>query len=1557
MRMSIKRVGKWLGYALGGVVLLMMLIVAAAAVLLQTSTVQQRIAALISQQVNDSIKGRVEITVDGSFSLFGLSQISVSLLPENEADSRPLVRLSNIDASWDLYGLVRSLVGSGPLMIGIDSLAIGHAFVDLRADDNGNLSLVEAVALDKPSEPEPPSTAPSPLLHLEGLAIYDTSILLPPQFEDATRRNETAESPGHESEATRATATIDLIHGALDMQDELSATVGLSSLQTPVPGLPSVLFADVGASVFLDASSLPTVKVGLEGSLQGLPLTIDGIYDANEWVGRVGVDGSAEEWQGAGLGVEPTEALRLSAQAVGNLESADVHARVHTAQSTIDTAATLAFSPLAVNGALALADADPHVFHASAPTGAINAWATFDSAGQPQKSSVQLSVRQSTLENNPVPDFDLAANAFESSRVTFELKAKDDSKLELRGEVLNRADAVSFRVEGKAERLPEHQALPQLSAFDVRALSLAGDGTWRQPSESLTATLDLSVERFRVPAAGLTVAELSAHVRTDGPLNKPALEGHVTAGALRVAQMTAKELRVDAVTEPAGTSRVDAKAQIRLSEAAPARAASISTTLTSLSPLTASNTLASLTSKRQKLTVGVGKLQVGDRVEVSQIRLAGVGDATGQLTLRGNSLDAGLEIVGLDVAAVSELLQPLVPPMKGMVNANVAIKTKAGQVQSAHAFARATNLGTDTAHADHVGASLVVSNNQLSGTVNLARGQSRARVDAREIELVMLGKGTPSVRDFRGHTVLTVNAHTQDFPEVERLLGDIHAEGWFQSQVIVHQRDDLPLQVQSFVKISDVTIRKVEPRVPVDGANAREAAATKARDPEAEQPEPEWAIARLSAQWFAAYDGSDGTLTTTVDVSPADGSASAAHVALETVVPIDRFADVATLVPSLPVEGSLVIPKTNLDSLPTGSFVPAGLAASIAANVEFAGTVADPRLRGTIQVLDASVKSGTDGFPVSLVVETTASKTAVDADFRLTHDTLVLVSGNVHGAPARNEWRGKAIVDALPLGNVPFVRDYGITGALSGEVELDASGNTPSIVAKIDAKDVQAHGEKMSKISIAARLDSGAAEVKASIQQSHGHAELDALATSATGALADYRPTKVRLQTRSFEIRPLQIALQDSVGDLSGLLDGVVEVAFDDRSANATGELQLKDGLVLVPALGKQVHDIGFLIRAAPGKLELVRLDAKVERGVVRGKGKLAYDANGRLVADLNLVLPDDTPLPIANKGRDIAEASGRINVKATVDPRRPVALAVDVPELDVYFSDSVTDKVSDTASPTFVTIGTYLPDGHFVRYSTPDKTADKSASAAQTKVEPVVIAVKLGKEVWLHQGTSTFAGIRGNVEVELAEATRISGRLDLEEGRIDIQGRVFDIRPGSVTFQGRTPPNPDVVAEAAWPSPSGYTIIAAYRGSVTNGKVVLRSEPPLSYGEILNVLLFDDPEGAGGSDGSPGAGDVAATVASAGLSQSLTSLTDLDVQASIDSDPSGSPRPELGVRLTPRLAVEVAYVLEPSAALSQPPDKAFVSFDWRLSNAWSVEATLGDHGSAATDVTWKYRY
>src|SRR5690606_14690058 len=130
-----------------------------------------------------------------------------------------------------------------------------------------------------------------------------------------------------------------------------------------------------------------------------------------------------------------------------------------------------------------------------------------------------------------------------------------------------------------------------------------------------------------------------------------------------------------------------------------------------------------------------------------------------------------------------------------------------------------------------------------------------------------------------------------------------------------------------------------------------------------------------------------------------------------------------------------------------------------------------------------------------------------------------------------------------------------------------------------------------------------------------------------------------------------------------------------------------------------------------------------------------------------------------------------------------------------------------------------------------------------------------------------------------------------------------------------------------------------------------------LGYGEILNVLLFDDPSGEADDATSPGASAVTTTLASAGLSRSLADLTNLNISAKLGTTASGSTRPELGIRVSTRLEVGVAYNAEPTSSLSEPPDTGFVSLDWRVSNAWSLESVVGNQGSAVADIVWRYRY
>lgn len=1552
MNRKLKRVTGWIGKGLGGLLGLVALLVGVALLALQTPWAQRHIAKIASEQADKALKGRVEVSVDGTLSLVGLSGVSARVLSADVNDDAPLAELDNVRVGWNLWALVRSLLGSGPLVVSVDYVEVEGLFVDLRASADGGLALLEAVTPEATEAPEPETSGPLPYVEVAALELFNTRVVLPASEGSADGQLEVAQP----------IATIDRLHATFDMRNGMFGVVTLSSIEAPIPGQPGVLLADLSASGYMDESNVAVANLVVEGELSGVPLEIAGSYYDERWVAEVRADGSAHAWKAATGDFAPTQPVAATIDAVGDLEAAEVQATVRAAASSVQTLAEVNFSPLAANGVLFVNDANPRTFATEAPPGTINVTAEFRARTEPLSAEARLAVRESTLEGNAIPDFDVGAEV-SPERADFQLNATDDSGLRLAGHVITRPETLRFEVTGEAKRLPEYPGAPELAAFEVRDMTLDARGVFDRRAQTLQASLRAYLDRFSVPAAKVQVADLSAEVTTRGPLDAPELDANIVAHAVTTGEITASHLRLRAASPRPGASQIEATTRLRLTKDAKPRDVLLRTTLSAYSPLTADGTLLTVSDDVRALSASVRQIRASDVVNVEGIRLSGVGELSGHARLRGSTADVELATTALDLGAVSELFAPLVPKLSGAVTANVGLNATGTKLNSAYLFTRESKLGTEFGSADQIDASLVVKKDVLSGTISVKHGESQLRVDARDVELGRWIRAANAnsasafhARDFRGHVVTTVHARSRDFREVERSLGEIHTAGTLQSQIIVEQRDDLPLRLSTVVRLRDVDVRKVEPPVPVRQSRPVDKPADAASNPQ----EPGWAITDLTADWDSTYDGATGEWVTSFAASERDRDVPIARVFLKTQLALAKLdGDLATSVSDVPLEGSVVVPKVALESLPGASFLPTGIRAALEADISIRGTVADPSIQGRVQAEDLRVSAANDAFPVSIAVDLEASRRAVDAAFELTHDTLPLANGSVSGEPERNLWRAKAKIENVPLGRLPYVRDYGVTGSLSGDVEFDSNPTAPTVTAQIDGKGIRAYGETIPKLTATAKLADGEGRLNVEIQQRTGRALLTAAAASPSGDLGAYRPTKVRLETRSFQIRPLLLALQGTVSDLSGHLDGAVEVAFDGGSTRATGKLELRDGTLLIPALGKRVHDIGLTLRAAPGKLELSRLDAKVERGAVEGDGRLAYAQSGELVAELSLRLPKNKRLPIANKGRNVAEASGRIDVKATAGPNAEAKINVDVPELDVYFSDSATDTVMSSETPAFVSMGTYLRDGHYIRYAAHNQ-AEASSSTNGSKrppAKPTRITVSLGKNVWLHHGTSTFAGISGKMMAEIGETTRLFGRLDLAEGRIDIQGRVFDIRPGTVVFNGENPPNPNVVAEAAWTSPAGYTVIATYRGSVTNGKVVLRSEPPLSYGEILNVLLFDDPEGSGSSEGSPGAGDVAATVASAGLSKSLTSLTDLDVQASMDTDAAGSPRPELGVRLSPRLAVQVAYVLEASAALAQPPDRAFVSFDWRLSNAWSLETTLGDHGSAAADVTWKYRY
>ena len=244
-----------------------------------------------------------------------------------------------------------------------------------------------------------------------------------------------------------------------------------------------------------------------------------------------------------------------------------------------------------------------------------------------------------------------------------------------------------------------------------------------------------------------------------------------------------------------------------------------------------------------------------------------------------------------------------------------------------------------------------------------------------------------------------------------------------------------------------------------------------------------------------------------------------------------------------------------------------------------------------------------------------------------------------------------------------------------------------------------------------------------------------------------------------------------------------------------------------------------------------------------------------------------------------------------------------------------------------------------------------------------MLVEVHLGRSVWIQRGRELKVHLGGDLLARIANKTTLEGRLELKGGKLDVSGKMFDIESGVVTFDGDEPGNPSIVATARWDSPTEYRVFAEYAGTVKDGKLTLRSDPPLSSDKVLCLLMFgtpDDSFGAAGTQSQSGesssvAVGVAGDSAVKGLNRAISGVTKLDVSARLDTS-TGTARPELDVQISPRVTARMTRAIgEPAAG--QSPDRTFLTFEMRLLRAWALSAVVGDHGGSGLDLLWRRRY
>jgi translocation and assembly module TamB len=335
--------------------------------------------------------------------------------------------------------------------------------------------------------------------------------------------------------------------------------------------------------------------------------------------------------------------------------------------------------------------------------------------------------------------------------------------------------------------------------------------------------------------------------------------------------------------------------------------------------------------------------------------------------------------------------------------------------------------------------------------------------------------------------------------------------------------------------------------------------------------------------------------------------------------------------------------------------------------------------------------------------------------------------------------------------------------------------------------------------------------------------------------------------------------------------------------------------------------------------------------------------------------------MPLDVEGSDLGSIYGKFVMKmATSADRKATTISADVPSLNVHLPDASTHTVEDLGDPPeHDYIGTYAGPGRFVALPMDGHQAHAEADAPAGST--LTVNVHIG-EAQIARGTDVRVDLTGSLAAKVEKKTTVTGQITIRSGKLDVQGKSFEIEPGGTATFTADPANPAIKVTAGWTAEDGTRVLADYVGPLKTGKVTLRSDPARPQNEIVALIAFGTADGSEATpyaapppDAGVQAGTTAGGFATAGLSKGLDKLTGLDITAKIDTS-QPNPRPEVEVQIARNISLQLSVVLG-----TPPPgtneDTTYATVDWRFHKHWSLETTFGDYGSSIADVIWRRRY
>ncbi len=337
-------------------------------------------------------------------------------------------------------------------------------------------------------------------------------------------------------------------------------------------------------------------------------------------------------------------------------------------------------------------------------------------------------------------------------------------------------------------------------------------------------------------------------------------------------------------------------------------------------------------------------------------------------------------------------------------------------------------------------------------------------------------------------------------------------------------------------------------------------------------------------------------------------------------------------------------------------------------------------------------------------------------------------------------------------------------------------------------------------------------------------------------------PVSLVAQVDSFPAS-IPLAVVPVLEEVEGTVSGQFRLDGTSKDLEPSGELRLRNGSVLLSALGVRYQDVEADFGLNPDARVDVKGRARA-RGLVEVDGTVTLDPVSNPSLDLNFQARNF----LAAARRDVeARVSGEIRVQERYRrPRVEGSLTVNEGVLMVEeFARSA--EVVDLSDPLFTDV---LEDEESLR---PVLRANQNPFLQNLMLD---VEVAMNRGSWL-RGRDLNVEMSGDVRVFWDRTQRdlaLVGELEAVRGVYTALGRQFEVQSGSVSFQGTPGVNPNLDIQAlhrlTTAENTRLDIIANVGGTLLSPRVSLSSNSPVPIAEsdLVSYLIFGRPSYALGS-------------------------------------------------------------------------------------------------------------